>query len=290
LYSRRATVGAKDLEIIVGYAMKAAWKAIETPQSLLPDVDAVLARDLDRTIASVSMSASSVRSSRNNFSSDGFQVVDRRTNAVVQWGPWVPSFFPKGVPLPAEGIHLYVRNGTVYIAQTDTDRRGRLLTTSYVEVSDFGWMIASATVGFGFAIFAARALSRRFLRAYFAFTGVRVPTLEEACRMGEGQNVEFKRGLSDDESRSGGAEDELLKTIAAFANTNDGVIFIGVDDAGHIKGLPLDFKQKDRLEQKIRQLVRNRIRPTTFVQFGFEDVAGLLVARVVVGRGEAIPT
>jgi predicted HTH transcriptional regulator len=73
-------------------------------------------------------------------------------------------------------------------------------------------------------------------RNYFALTGMRSTTLEEAKRTGEGQRVEFKRGLSEDETKAGNVENEILKSITAFANTNDGVIFIGVDDAGHLKG------------------------------------------------------
>jgi hypothetical protein len=56
------------------------------------------------------------------------------------------------------------------------------------------------------------------------------------------------------------------------------VIFIGIDDSGHIVGLELDFKQRDRLEQKIRQLARSRIRPIPVVQVGFENARGLEVA------------
>jgi ATP-dependent DNA helicase RecG len=104
--------------------------------------------------------------------------------------------------------------------------------------------------------------------------------------MGEGPTVEFKRGLSPDEIRNSNVEEELLKSIAAFANTNDGVIFIGIDDARHVKGLGLDSKQKDRLETKIHQLVRNRIRPNPPIQVNFEDCRGLVVARLVVPRGE----
>lgn len=68
-----------------------------------------------------------------------------------------------------------------------------------------------------------------------------MPTLEEALRNGEGANVEFKRGLPDDTPKRGTVEDDLMRSIAAFANTNDGVVFIGVDDAGHVKGLELDY-------------------------------------------------
>jgi len=104
---------------------------------------------------------------------------------------------------------------------------------------------------------------------------------------GEGQNVEFKRGISDDANRTGPVEDELLKSVAAFANTNDGVILIGIDDAGHVKGLALDFKQRDKLEQKIHQLIRTRLRPTPPVRVAFEEVRGLVIAKVEVGRGDS---
>jgi predicted HTH transcriptional regulator len=50
---------------------------------------------------------------------------------------------------------------------------------------------------------------------------MQVPTLQEALRTGEGQRVEFKRGLSDDGTKTGSVNTELLKSIAAFANTND---------------------------------------------------------------------
>jgi len=63
-------------------------------------------------------------------------------------------------------------------------------------------------------------------------TGTRVPSLGEAQQGGEGQTVEFKRGLSADEGRTSSVDEELLKSVAAFANTNDGVIFVGATMVG----------------------------------------------------------
>jgi hypothetical protein len=178
-----------------------------------------------------------------------------------------------------------VEEGELYIVQTDTD--GRLLAISLVPAAGLWWLAGIAAFAFLSTCLIAAALSLRFLRTYFALRGISVPHLEEALRSGEGQNIEFKRGLSSDELKTGGAEDELLKSIAAFANTNDGVIFIGVDDGGHVKGLKLDYTQRDRLEQKIRQLVRGRIRPTPEIQVTFEDIRELTVASITVSRGEA---
>jgi len=275
----------KSNEIIVGYAMKAPWKAIKIPSSVIGDVDAALKREADKIAASLSAEPTAVGPARNGFSADGFQVVNSKTKRVVQQGPWVPAFLPKGTPLPAPGFSFYTYDDELYIAQTDTSER--LLATSFVQIGGIWWMVCSCVVGFVVASIIARALSRKYLRNYFAMSVIRVPDLEEAIRTGEGQSVEFKRGMSDDENRAGSVEEELLKSIAAFANTNDGVIFVGIDDAGHVKGLGLDFTQKDRLERKINQLVRNRIRPTPPVQIMFQDMRGFVIARIAVARGEA---
>lgn len=58
-------------------------------------------------------------------------------------------------------------------------------------------------------------------------------------------------------------------------------------DSGHVKGLGLDFTQRDRLERRINQLVRARIKPTPPIQVGFEDVRGMTISKVSVAGGEA---
>jgi ATP-dependent DNA helicase RecG len=145
-------------------------------------------------------------------------------------------------------------------------------------------LCAAAFLGMAFL---ASTLSRRYLRSYFALSGIQVPTTEEALRAGEGQRVEFKRGLADEVSRSGSVDVELLKSITAFANSNDGAIFVGIDDAGHVRGLDLDFKRKDAWERRVRQLARTRIKPVPPVQVGFEEIRGMTIGRISVARGEA---
>jgi len=49
--------------------------------------------------------------------------------------------------------------------------------------------------------------------------------------------------------------------------------------------LDLDFKRKDALERRIHQLARNRIKPTPPVQVAFEQVRGILIAKISVARG-----
>jgi len=285
LYSRQKQVDGEMFEIIVGCGLKVPWRMFETPPSLLPDIDMGLRNVGDRIAASLANGRASVNQGRTAGEADGFEVVSARSQRVQSWGPWLPMLFPKDKPFPPAGTRPYVDRGKVSIVQADTN--GRLLAVSLIPLGSVYWL--ALLIGFTFVSSTALTwfLSRKFLRNYFAVSGLPAITIEEASRIGEGQNVEFKRALSEDDAKAGNAEEELLKSIAAFANTNDGNIFIGIDDFGRVKGLNLDFKQRDRLEQKIRQLVRNRIKPLPPMQITFEDVSGLCVARICVARGDA---
>jgi hypothetical protein len=284
LHSEATNVEGKNFEIIVGHQEKAPSKMIETMPAQLGDVDAMLRRSASQIAKSLPSLNALTQGGRNAALPDGFAVVDASTRQVVKWGMWLPEFLPEGVRLPTPGWQAYIYDSDLYVLQTDTN--GRVLASSVVQVGGLWWILGSCGLAFLIASLIAHLVGGRFLRQYFATETSRVPTLGEALRSGEGQSIEFKRGLSDSEDRTGAVEDEVLKSVAAFANTNDGVIYIGVDDAGHVKGLGLDFKQKDRMERKVRQLVRNRIRPTPPIQIVFEDVGGLMVARIVVARGE----
>jgi hypothetical protein len=285
LYSREASIGGRKVEVIVGYAEKVPWKMLETPSSTLGLVDKILPMEAEKLVNSISSGKMPSSGSRAAANTDGFEVVDASTGQVLNWGPWLPIFFSPNRPLPSPGRQLYIDEGELYVIQTNTD--GRLLATSVVRVGRLWWIVGLAGIVFAGTSTVARYLGWRFLRSYFAVAGAEVPSLQEALQIGEGQCVEFKRGISTDEGRTSNFEHELLESIAAFANTNDGLILIGVDDSGHLKGLSLDYKQRDRLEQKIRQLVWSRLRPTPPLQVGFEDLRGLGLVKITVSRGEA---
>jgi ATP-dependent DNA helicase RecG len=123
-----------------------------------------------------------------------------------------------------------------------------------------------------------------FLRKYFVLTGSSAHSLADALRLGEGLTVEFKRGISFEVQNS---VDRVLETIAAFANTANGTIFIGIEDNGNIHGLrPDGAKGRDALAERIHQAVRSRIRPALLIQVDFVEAEGLTVCRVFVPRGE----
>jgi hypothetical protein len=133
----------------------------------------------------------------------------------------------------------------VYVIQTDAS--GPVSATSLIDVGSIAWLLTLAALAFFVFVSAARWGARRFLGNYFAISSVHVPDLKEAIEHGEGQQVEFKRALASDE-KVHGSDTEVLKSVAAFANTNDGAIFIGVDDRGAVTGLRLEHKQRDLFE------------------------------------------
>ncbi len=77
----------------------------------------------------------------------------------------------------------------------------------------------------------------------------------------ESENVEFKGIIR--EGRSPGCKDQAiswLKTIAAFANTDGGDLYIGVEDKSH-KITALDHETADKVTLMLRCNVRERITP-----------------------------
>jgi hypothetical protein len=228
LYSRDATVEGKAVEILIGYAMKAPWKIVETPGSLLDLVDSTLEREADELAKNLPLQKSISTGSRLGLSSDGFLIVDASTGRGEAAGSWVPAFMPNLAMLPPQGYRFHLHGAKLYLLETEW--RGQLLVASLVGIGTLWWLASLCAVAFLGMSVLTRAMSGRYLRRYFALLGIEVPTIEEALRGGEGQRVEFKRGLSDDVTKTGSVDTELLRSIAAFANTNDGVILIGVDD------------------------------------------------------------
>ena len=101
-------------------------------------------------------------------------------------------------------------------------------------------------------------------------------SLEEALQKGEGQNIEFKTGVIDA---------NVAKVIAAFANTNPGNIFVGVEDNGGVSGLrEATLKDRDQLLRKVRQIA-TMIQPPVAPEATFLPHDGKTVPRLLVRKG-----
>ena len=81
--------------------------------------------------------------------------------------------------------------------------------------------------------------------------------------------------------------DDIRKTVIAFANTQGGTIYIGVDDDGTILGV----ENLDAEMLRISNMIRDSIKPdvTMFVSYSAENVKGRDVIKVTVQKGTESP-
>ncbi len=93
----------------------------------------------------------------------------------------------------------------------------------------------------------------------------------------ENTTTEFKRAYTED----------LKKTVIAFANTQGGKLYIGVDDQGNSVGVD----DVDQTILRVANAVRESIRPdvTPFVKYEVIEIEGKAVLEVEVQRGSSSP-
>lgn len=131
--------------------------------------------------------------------------------------------------------------------------------------------------------------------------------IEAIALVGEGSSVEFKSSLMYSHGldippdhrfdKKALLEATVLKTIAAFLNTQGGTLLIGVADDGGITGIENDFegftrnKSRDQWHLHLKDLMNSRISPTestTAVDVQFHETElGLTVAGLRVPRWSA---
>lgn len=116
---------------------------------------------------------------------------------------------------------------------------------------------------------------------------------EEELRRGEGERVEYKPFIAARNPK----EQEVVRTVVAFANTYGGRLYIGVNDDGTPQGaaqLATIGKANtddalDALVKRIERLVREAVKPVPEVTVSPVAVFGSPVVVVEVGAGEEAP-
>ena len=93
----------------------------------------------------------------------------------------------------------------------------------------------------------------------------------------ENKTTEFKREYVDD----------IKNTVVAFANSDGGTLYIGINDDGSVCGV----QNVDDTMLRVTNAVRDAVRPdiTMFVECRNEVMDGKSVISVVVHRGTARP-
>ena len=90
----------------------------------------------------------------------------------------------------------------------------------------------------------------------------------------EAENIEFKLQVTD----------EIYKEVIAFANTDGGTIYIGIDDNGNAVGID----DVDETYTRITNGIRDAIQPdvTMFIKYTLQDNK---VVKISVGEGSYKP-
>ena len=78
-----------------------------------------------------------------------------------------------------------------------------------------------------------------------------IAALKQRVTHGENTTTEFKENF----------DQEAIETAAAFANTNGGVIFIGVSDNGKIRGITIGKETLRNWSNRIAQATEPRVTP-----------------------------
>ena len=110
---------------------------------------------------------------------------------------------------------------------------------------------------------------------------------EELIKQGESKTLEFKstlrRSLKEDRQDDRGVTHAVLKTIAAFLNTEGGDLLIGVGDDRTVVGIELDqLEDDDKYMRHLAQVVRNGLgdRASTCIDPKVQIVQGKTVCLV----------
>jgi ATP-dependent DNA helicase RecG len=100
---------------------------------------------------------------------------------------------------------------------------------------------------------------------------------DQEMAIAENSHTEFKRDFVDD----------IKKTIIAFANSDGGTLFVGIDDDGSVVGV----SNPDDTLLRITNSIRDSIKPdlTLFVDCNIEKIKNKMVVKVEVQKGTASP-
>jgi len=275
LYSQNKLIDSKNIEIIVGWIEKTPQLIVETPSS--PEIDRKLKEELDNIAEGLKIEKGKiVLSSKVKPKVDGYQVVDSSSKEVISWSWSIPAFFPKEKTVSKRSISFFRERSKIYLVRTDYNED--LVVTSLKLIGNLWWLAVNFLLIFLFVFLLSYVFSSTFLKKYFIFFRKHPHSISEALKSGEGQEIEFKRGIVDD---------DLLKSITAFANTNDGTIFIGIDDDGKILGIDAKTpKDKERFIHHIFTLIKNKIKPGLLVRIDFEEIRDYIIAKIFIPRGE----
>ncbi len=281
LLSAERTVGAHPLAVLVGYAVNVSWR-LYLPLTDFGEVDQQMRNQLAKITDGIREKNGELEIPDMLLPNDGYEIVDEQSGEILSGGYWLPVFLPSEIVYPTQGISFHLGKRNLYL--TRTTETGRLIAMSIYRVGELPFLILMFVLLSVIAGLAGYVFAMTVLRSYLLFRETAPLALEDALKYGEGPAVEFKRAVS---LEGTSAANQVLQTVAAFANTGDGSVFIGVEDDGKVKGLPLENqKAKDSFSHRISQKIRDCIKPIPVTRVDFLEAGGCTVCRLFVPRGD----
>lgn len=110
--------------------------------------------------------------------------------------------------------------------------------------------------------------------------------IKDLIQKGEGPKLEFKSSIRTNlytDKLDKSMEYALLKTIAAYLNTEGGVLMVGVSDKGSILGLEKDaFPNADKLKLHVNNMIKEHVGAhfMTFINYDLFDVDGKSILKI----------
>src|ERR1019366_2276350 len=129
------------------------------------------------------------------------------------------------VTYPSEGTSFLLGDRKLYMAITTGNER--LIAVSTYLIGEWPSLMAVFALLFLLTGVLAYIAATTVLRRRLLFSQRTPADIEDALKKGEGPSVEFKRSISFEIPNS---VYQLLQTVAAFANTGDGSVFVGIED------------------------------------------------------------
>jgi hypothetical protein len=169
LYSRDSEIDDQRFEIMVGFALRAPWKMADTEHPEIDVLDDTLRKEAYKLAASIH----SARTPRG-AGVDGYQIVDSRTQKVLDWGSWLPTFLPPSIGFPNSGVRLYMAGGNLCVVQADID--GRLLAISLLPLGPLFGIAVLGTATFVVSFWHRTLVESAFLTRIFWAYGCTCPS------------------------------------------------------------------------------------------------------------------
>jgi flagellar basal body-associated protein FliL len=296
LFSVIRSIGGNSAVVVGGWMENSTYELVPTPSS--PQIDQDIENQVKNIANNLSVVNGQINSPTINTNLDGYEVIDAKTNKIIDGSEGIPSYLPANISFPKNGSVVTLDDNLLYLVNTLSNKH--IYATSLGTIGDIRSILVGALAIIITIFIIIYFVSTTIFKRYFLLFKRGPMDLDEALHRGEGQTIEYKKGRwlcpsvnqtnSDKEKRSAQEaelQQDFLETVTAFANTNDGTIFLGIDDHGVVSGLKVkNVKDRDHIIHKLNTLVRGKINPTPFIQIDFEEIQNETIAKIFVPRGD----